>query len=150
MAYLLSEPIGKEESDVWQVEGEEDYQGPYEEIEKLMEPKMAPQQKQDIVEKMLSLDLVPQEKVEYLNMLSRFPNLFITSYEEIRGFHGEDLHIELKDGAQPVRQKLRKMGKEQMAALREEEDKLLKAGFIEQVDTCEWVSPTVVTPKKDG
>ena len=35
------------------------------------------------------------------------------------------------------------MGKEQVAALREEVDKLLKAGFIEQVDTCEWVSPNL-------
>ena len=37
-----------------------------------------------------------------------------------------------------------------MAALRKELDKLLKVGFIEQVDTCEWVGPTVVTPKRDG
>lgn len=29
-------------------------------------------------------------------------------------------------------------------------DKLLKAGFIAPVDTDEWVSPVVVTPKKDG
>ena len=40
------------------------------------------------------------------------------------------------------------MGQEQMAALKEEVDKLLKAGFI--VETAKWVSPVVVTPKKDG
>ena len=99
---------------------------------------------------MLCPDLTSKEKEEYSAMLSQFPNLFITSYEEIRGFKGEDLHIELKDGAQPVRQKLRRMGAEQMQALREEVDKLLKAGFIYPVDTAEWVSPVVVTPKKDG
>ena len=49
-----------------------------------------------------------------------------------------------------MRQKLRRMGKEQMQDLREEVDKLLKAGFIVLVDTVEWVSPSVVTPKKDG
>ena len=83
-------------------------------------------------------------------MLSEFPELFITSYEEIRGFKGEDLHIELREGARPVRQRLRRMGQEQMAALKEEVDKLLKAGFIYPVETAEWVSTVVVTPKKDG
>ncbi|MCO5558740.1 hypothetical protein L7F22_012326 [Adiantum nelumboides] len=42
------------------------------------------------------------------------------------------------------------MGKEQTEALGEEVDKLLKAGFICPVKTAEWVSPVVVTPKKDG
>ena len=42
------------------------------------------------------------------------------------------------------------MGKEQMQALHEEVEKLLKAGFIYQVGTTEWVSPVVVSPKKDG
>ena len=37
-----------------------------------------------------------------------------------------------------------------MQALKEEVDKLLKAGFIYEVDTTEWVIPVVVTPKKDG
>ena len=37
-----------------------------------------------------------------------------------------------------------------MHALHEEVNKLLKAGFIYPVDTTEWVSPVVVTPKKDG
>ena len=37
-----------------------------------------------------------------------------------------------------------------MKALREEMDKLLKASFISPMETTEWVSPVVVTPKKDG
>ena len=58
--------------------------------------KMMPQQKQYIVEKMIFPNLVPQETVEYLNVLSNFSNLFIPSYERIRDLHDEDLHIELK------------------------------------------------------
>ena len=85
-----------------------------------------------------------------MKMLSRYPNLFITSYEEIRGFKREELCIELKDGVKLVRQRLRRMGQEQMMALKEEVDKLLKAGFIYPVETAEWVTPLVVTPKKDG
>ena len=37
-----------------------------------------------------------------------------------------------------------------MAVLKEEVDKLLKAGFIYPVEIAKWVSPIVVTPKKDG
>ena len=37
-----------------------------------------------------------------------------------------------------------------MRALKEEVEKLLKAEFIVPMDTTEWVSPVVVTPKKDG
>ena len=36
-----------------------------------------------------------------------------------------------------------------MAALKEEVDKLLKPRFIYPVEIAEWVSPVVVTPKKD-
>ena len=49
-----------------------------------------------------------------------------------------------------MHQRLRRMGQEQMQALQEEVNKLLKAGFIYPIDTSEWVSPAVVTPKKDG
>ena len=37
-----------------------------------------------------------------------------------------------------------------MMDLKEEVDKLLKESFIYPVEIAEWVSPVVVTPKKDG
>ena len=63
-----------------------------------MKPKMDVAGKQGLIMKMLSSDLSVMERNEYLEMLSGFPNLFITSYEEIRGFKGDSLCIELKDG----------------------------------------------------
>lgn len=119
VSYLLLEEKASESIvGVNQVEREEGAEGSYEKIEELMQPRMEPSLKQEIIESMLCIDLTCGEKEEYSVMLSQFPNLFITSYEEIRGFKGEDLHIELKDGAQPIRQKLRRMGAEQMQALR--------------------------------
>ena len=100
--------------------------------------------------KMLSQDLSIAKKDNYMEMLSSFPNLFIPSYEEIRGFEGEALKIELKEGVKPVRQRLRRMGKEQIQALKEEVEKLLKVGFITPIDIAQWVSVVVITPKKDG
>ena len=131
-------------------EVEKECVGPYEVIEGLMQPKVEVSKKQELVTRMISSDLSVGEKEKFLEMLSRYPNLFITSYEEIRGFKGEELRIVLKDGVKPVRQRLRRMGQEQMMALKEALDKLLKAGFIYPVETAEWVSPVVVTPKKDG
>ena len=124
--------------------------GPFEVIEELMQPKVELSKKQELIAKMICRDLLVMEKERYLKMITSYRDLFITSYEEIRGFKGEDLHIHLKEGARPVKQRIRRMGQEQMAALREEVDKLLKARFICPVETAEWVSPVVVTPKKDG
>lgn len=136
VAFLLVDEEHKE-NDVMALvnDDEEEHTGPYEVIEELMQPKMDVAGKQGLIMKMLSSDLSVMERNEYLEMLSGFPNLFITSYEEIRGFKGDSLRIELKDGMKPVRQRLRRMGQEQMQALREEVDKLLKADFIYPVDT---------------
>jgi len=49
-----------------------------------------------------------------------------------------------------VLQKFRTIGQVQLHALKEEVEKLLKAGFIYPIDTAEWVSLVVVTYKKDG
>ena len=122
-------------------EVEDESEGPYEVIEGLMQTKVELSKKQELMTQMVSGDLSAMEKEKYLHMLASFPDLFITSYEEIRGFKGEEMHIELKEGAKPVRQRIRRTGREQMEALREEVDKLLKAGFIVPVETTEWVSP---------
>ena len=151
VAFLLADEEHEEIGTVAFIDGmENDYEGPYEVIEELMQPKVELSKKQELVARMISTDLSTMEREKYLQMLSKYPDFFITSYEEIRGFKGEDVRIELKDGAKPVRQRIRRMGNEQMGALREELDKLLKAGFIRLVDTAEWVSPVVAAPKKDG
>ncbi|MCO5586846.1 hypothetical protein L7F22_040791 [Adiantum nelumboides] len=90
----------------------EDTSGLDEQIEGLMQPKVLPNVKEELIQKMLSPDLTNHEKGEYLHMLQQFPKLFITSYEEIKGFKGEEINFTIKEGAQPVRQKLRRMGQE--------------------------------------
>ena len=64
--------------------------GPYEVIEELMQPKVEASKKQELVTRMISSNLSVGEKEKFLEMLSRYPNLLITSYEEIRGFKGEE------------------------------------------------------------
>ena len=62
---------------------QDDYVGPYEVIEELMQPKVDSHEKQELMDRMVSTGLSVMEKEKYLQMLSKFPNLFITSYEEV-------------------------------------------------------------------
>ncbi|MCO5566805.1 hypothetical protein L7F22_020486 [Adiantum nelumboides] len=126
---FLEEEKGQKQATLCFMENE-DTSGPYEKIEGLMQPKGQLNVKEELIQKMLCPDLTSHEKGEYLHMLQQFPNFFITSYEEIRGFKEEEFNMPIKEGAQPVCQKLRRMGQVQLNALKQEVDKLLKAGFI--------------------
>ncbi|MCO5605094.1 hypothetical protein L7F22_059273 [Adiantum nelumboides] len=59
-------------------------------------------------------------------------------------------HINLKDGAKPMVQRLRRLGVIQQDALLSEVRKLLNAESIYPIEDSKWVSPVVVTPKKNG
>ncbi|MCO5548479.1 hypothetical protein L7F22_001938 [Adiantum nelumboides] len=100
--------------------------------------------------KMLAKDLTQEERQAYLTMLEGYPKLFIDGYDQITGVFVVQHHINLKDGAKPVVQQLQRLGVIQQDALLSEVRKLLNAGFIYPIENSEWVSPVVVTPKKNG
>ena len=100
--------------------------------------------------KIIAKDLTEEEEREYLTMLKKYPNLFITDYSQIIGVTAIEHRIELVPRTKPVAQKLRRMGVVQRDALLAEVNKLLQARFIYPVENLEWVSPVVVTPKKNG
>ena len=83
-------------------------------------------------------------------MLRKFPTLFIDSYNKIQGVSIVEHRIKLKEGSKPIAQKLRHLGVIQQEALLLEVRKLLEASFIYPMAKSEWVSPVVVTPKKNG
>ena len=99
---------------------------------------------------MLGDDLMQQEKDDYVSMSEKFPKLFATGYRDLRGAKEVEHHIVLKEEAKPRVQRLRRLGNIQREALHEEVAKLLEAGFIYPVKESEWVSPVVITPKKNG
>jgi len=102
------------------------------------------------LKEMLAKDLIEEEKRDYLTMLSKYPKLFITDYTQIVGVDSIEHRIELKSATKPVAQKLRRLGVVQRNALLAEVNRLLKASFIYAVENLDWVSPVVVTPKKNG
>ncbi|MCO5559071.1 hypothetical protein L7F22_012663 [Adiantum nelumboides] len=83
-------------------------------------------------------------------MLRKFPRLFAKDYTDVQGVDAIQHKVELKPEIKPKAQKLRRLGVIKEQALLKEVQKLLAAGFIYPVENSEWVSPIVVTPKKDG
>ena len=100
--------------------------------------------------RMLSTELSEKERKDYVVMLTNFTTLFIDEYDKITGITVVQHHIKLKEGSKPVVQKLRRLGVIQQDALLKEVRRLLQAGFIYPVEDSKWVSPVVVTPKKNG
>ncbi|MCO5603742.1 hypothetical protein L7F22_057894 [Adiantum nelumboides] len=109
-----------------------------------------PQVEEGKLAKMLAKDLTQEERQAYLAMLEGYRKLFIDGYDQITRVSVVQHHINLKDGAKPVVQRLRRLGVIQQDALLSEVRKLLNACFIYPVEDSEWVSPVVVTPKKNG
>jgi hypothetical protein len=62
----------------------------------------------------------------------------------------EQHKIELLPNVKPIRAKQGKWNSRYSTMVKEELDKLLEAGFIRPVETTEWVSPMVLTLKKNG
>ncbi|MCO5580819.1 hypothetical protein L7F22_034691 [Adiantum nelumboides] len=109
-----------------------------------------PQVEEGKLAKMLAKDLMQEERQAYMAMLEGYPRLFIDGYDQIIGVSVVQHHINLKEEAKPVVQQLRRLGVVQQDALLSEVRKLLNVGFIYPVENSEWVSPVVVTPKKNG
>ena len=111
---------------------------------------MSKAKKEEMVDNMLSPTLTLKEKEEYKDMLLGFPHLFVKDYVDVRGVDAIQHHIVVKPEVTPRVQKLRRLGTIKEQALPKEVLKLLTAGFIYPVENAEWVSPVVVTPKKNG
>ena len=99
---------------------------------------------------MLSNDLSPEEKDEFLEMFKDFPNLFATSYHDLRYVTAIKYQIDLKPDAKLMVQRYRCLGLVQTDALRLEITKLVDARFIVPIHNTEWVSSVIVTLKKNG
>ena len=84
---------------------------------------------------MISKDIQGEERQRFVSLLSEFPRLFINDYSQIRGVDVIKHQIKLKEGSEPVAQKLRRLGTVQKEALLKEVKALLRAGFIYPVET---------------
>jgi hypothetical protein len=58
--------------------------------------------------------------------------------------------LDIRDGAQPVKQRLRRFDEEKRRAIGKEVHKLMAAGFIKEVFHPEWLANYVLVRKKVG
>lgn len=95
-------------------------------------------------------NVTPEEKVRFEEIFHKYIHVFAFSYKDLKEVTLEQHKIELQEGAQPVRQKQRRVNPTIAETVKEEIEKLRSAGFIYEVENSEWVPPIVVVKKKNG
>ena len=58
--------------------------------------------------------------------------------------------LNIKEGAKPIKQRLRRFAPDRKEAIKEEITKLLAAGFIKEVYHLDWLANPVLVRKKNG
>ncbi|GKV09734.1 hypothetical protein SLEP1_g21190 [Rubroshorea leprosula] len=96
--------------------------------------------------------LTKKERVELLEFLRVNQDVFAWTTDEMPGVLAElTVHkLSTDPTRRPVVQKRRLFGPEKQAAIDEEIQKLLQAGFIRRVEYSEWVSNPVLVKKPNG
>lgn len=88
----------------------------------------------------------------YKILFQEFQDVFAWSYEEIPGINPSIVVHEIKTypNAKPVRQCLRQIHLQKVAAIKDEVEKLLRVGFIYPIPLTDWVSNIVPVNKNQG
>ncbi|GKU93606.1 hypothetical protein SLEP1_g7183 [Rubroshorea leprosula] len=96
--------------------------------------------------------LTKEERGELLEFLRVNQDVFVWTTDEMPGVPAElTVHkLSTDPTRRPVVQKRRLFGPEKQAAIDEEIQKLLQAGFIRRVEYSEWVSNPVLVKKPNG
>jgi hypothetical protein len=86
----------------------------------------------------------------YTSLFKEFHNIFSWSYEEILGIDPCIVEHEIRsyDNAKHVQQNLQPVNPRKVTTIKDELEKLLKAGFIYPVPLTEWVSNPILVGKK--
>ena len=96
--------------------------------------------------------IVGTELENWKSFLLKHKSVFAWTYHDLKGIPSSigEHHIVLEPNASPVRQRQHRLNPKYSLLVKEEIDKLLKAGFIYPVPYSEWVSPIVMVLKKNG
>ncbi|KAH9296614.1 hypothetical protein KI387_040202, partial [Taxus chinensis] len=79
-------------------------------------------------------------------------DLFPCGYHELKGIHHSlgEMRIKLKEGACLIWKRPYQMNVNLRIRVKEEIDKMIISSIIEAMEESEWVSPMVISIKKDG
>ncbi|KAH9750796.1 Ribonuclease H [Citrus sinensis] len=93
-----------------------------------------------------------EQKQELVKCLQAHADVFAWTHEDMPGIDPEVAchKLAIKKGARAVRQKRRCFNQERYEAINVEVEKLLRAGFIREVNYPEWISNVVLVKKANG
>ncbi|XP_024046702.1 uncharacterized protein LOC112101040 [Citrus clementina] len=93
-----------------------------------------------------------EQKQELVKCLQAHADVFAWTHEDMPGIDPEVAchRLAIKKGARAVRQKRRCFNQERYEAVNDEVEKLLRAGFIREVNYPEWISNVVLVKKANG
>ncbi|XP_052300414.1 uncharacterized protein LOC127903754 [Citrus sinensis] len=93
-----------------------------------------------------------EQKQELVKCLQAHADVFAWTHEDMPGIDPEVAchRLAIKKGARAVRQKRRCFNQERYEAVSDEVEKLLRAGFIREVNYPEWISNVVLVKKANG
>ena len=98
----------------------------------------------------LNVNLNPQLTTAATSFFWEYRDVFAFSYEDLQGIleHIATHCIELNTAISPSHQARYCMNPNYAKAVKEDLERLFKAGFIVPVDQATWLSPIVIVPKK--
>ncbi|XP_059663595.1 uncharacterized protein LOC132309293 [Cornus florida] len=96
--------------------------------------------------------LEPDFKAELILLLREYKDCFAWNYIEMPGLPRQlvEHRLPIKEGFRPFKQVPRRMSTEVTMKVKEEIERLLKAGFIRTTRYCDWLSNIVPVVKKNG
>jgi hypothetical protein len=100
----------------------------------------------------LSSSLTREQRVEYIELLREFADMFAWTYEDLKTYDTSVIEhkIPLKEEARPFRQKLRQINHMLLPIMEKEVKKLLDVQIIVPLRYFEWVANLVPVRKKSG
>ncbi|RDY04815.1 hypothetical protein CR513_11419, partial [Mucuna pruriens] len=118
-------------------------------VEKLKEVQVGPLNNQRTK---IGTTMTKEQETELVQCLQQNSDVFAWSPQDMPGINPNFMNHKLSivEGARPVVQKKRKQGEEKRRAVKEETEKLLKAGFIREVRYPEWLANVVMVRKANG
>jgi hypothetical protein len=96
--------------------------------------------------------LTPAEEKEYLELLTKYKDVFAWTYKEMPGLNLRvTVHqLAIKQEAHPVKQAQRRFRPELIFQIEAKVNKLEQAGFIREVQFPKWIANIVPVKKKNG
>jgi len=100
----------------------------------------------------ISKNLLEEERRKLIALLKEYKDVFAWKYEEMPGLDPKPVIHKLNANpkAKPVKQPARKYYLDIEEKIKVQVNKLLKAGFIEEIKCLEWLANIVPIEKKGG